>query len=170
LDATTTAELDPPPPPTTNVAANEILNQDFFELPEANCLFGMIGVTTEEDVSVRTTIIERINKLTEGFSTPNGWKCVLEDRDSCNTCLAFQIYNIQIKCWYIAIALRIALRKMGQGAGGVTWLECCREAMQTVNEFNKLTYIRYHQMIQQWHLIYRRNFECFPKGWEGNTA
>ena len=111
LDATTTAELDPPPPPTTIVAANEILHQDFFESPEANCLFGMIG-GMEEDVSVRTTIIERIQKLTEGFSTPDGWKCVLEDRDSCNTCSAFQIYNIQIKCRYIAIALRTALRKM----------------------------------------------------------
>jgi hypothetical protein len=163
LDATTTVESDAPPPPPTNITANEILNQDFFELPEANCLFGMIGVTTtEEDIGVRTMIQEQINKLTEGFSTPNGWKCVLEDRDSCNTCSAFQIYNIQIKYWYIAIALRIALRKMGQGAGGVTWLECCWEAMQTVNKFNNLTYIRYHQTIQQWHLIYCCNFKCFP--------
>ena len=160
---TTTAESDAAPSPPANVAANEILNQDFFDSPEANILFGMIcNTTTEEDVSVRTTIERRINKLTEAFSTPDGWKCVLEDRDASQTCTPFQIYNIQMKCRYIAIALRVALRKMGQGAGGVTWLECCQQAMHTVNEFNNTTYIKFHRTIQQWHLIYRRNYECFP--------
>ena len=159
----TTAESDAAPSPPANVAANEILNQDFFDSPEANILFGIIGVTTEEeDVSVRTTIERRINKLTEAFSTPDGWKCILEDRDACQTCTPFQIYNVQMKCRYIAIALRVALRKMGQGAGGVTWLECCRQAMDTVNEFNNNTYIKFHRTIQQWHLMYRRNSECFP--------
>ena len=161
LDATTTAESDTPPPPPRNVAANDILNQDFFESPEANCLFGIIG-TAEEDVSLRTVIQERINKLTEAFSTPNGWKCVLEDRDSCQTCSPFQIYNIQIKCRYIAFALRIALKKMGRGAGGATWLGCSQEAVNTVNEFNNITYIKSFRTIQVWHLIYRRNGESFP--------
>ena len=141
-DARTTAESDapPPPPPPTNITANEILNQDFFESPEANCLFGTIGArTTEDDVSVRTVIQKRIDKLTEGFSTPNGWKCVLEDLDSCGTCSPFQIYNIQIKCRYVVVALRIALRKMGQGAGGATWSDCCKDAMDTVNDFNRAT-------------------------------
>jgi hypothetical protein len=81
--------------------------------------------TEEEDVSVKMIIEQRIKKLTEAFSTPDGWKCVLDNQDSCQTCTPFQIYNIQMKCRYISIALQVALRKMGQGAGGVTWLECC---------------------------------------------
>jgi hypothetical protein len=158
---TTTAESDAAPSPPANVAANEILNQDFFDLPEANILFGMIrdAPREEEDVSVRMIIEQCIKKLTEAFSTPDGWKCVLDDQDSCQTCTPFQIYNIQMKCRYIAIALQVALRKMGQGAGGVTWLECCTQAMHTVNDFNNTTYIKFHRTIQQWHLP---SYRCFP--------
>ena len=162
----TPPESDTPAPPArpTNVAALEIQNQDYFDSPEANHLFGRIQqeTTAEDEVSVRTTIHNRIQKLTEAFSTPAGWKCILEDRDSKQTCSAFQIYNIQIKCRYIAIALRIALQKMGRGAGGATWLDCCQEAMNTVNQFNNITYIKFHRTIQGWHLLYRRNGECFP--------
>jgi hypothetical protein len=161
---TTTAESDAAPSPPANVAANEILNQDFFHVPEANILFGMMQDTTteEEDVSVRMILEQHIKKLTEAFSTPDRWKCVLDNQDSCQTCTPFQIYSIQMKCQYIAIALQVALRKMGQGAGGVTWLECCAKAMHTVNDFNNTTYIKFHRTIQQWHLMYPRSYECFP--------
>ena len=111
---------------------------------------------------MRPTIQQRIERLTEAFSTPNGWKSVLEDRDATETCSPFQIYDLQIKCRYTAIALRIALRKMGRGPGRATWSDCCRESIQTVNEFNNTTYIKNQETIQRWHLLYRRNDECFP--------
>jgi hypothetical protein len=174
-DTTETTESDappstnlsdtPPPPPPTNITALSILNQDYFDSPEANVLFGRMNheeTTTEDEVSVRTMIRQRIDKLTEAFSLPDGWKCVLEDRDSTQTCSSFQIYSIQIRCRYLAIALRIALKKMGQGPGRATWLECCLEAMNTVNEFNNSTYIKFHGTIRKWHLWFRRNGECFP--------
>jgi hypothetical protein len=129
------AESDTALSPPANVAANEILNQDFFDSPEAN-------------ISVRMIIEQRIKKQTEAFSTPDRWKCVLDNQDSCQTCTPFQIYNTQMKCRYIAIALQNALRKMGQGAGGVTQLECCAKAMHTVNDFNNTTYIKFHRTIQ----------------------
>ena len=163
-DATTTTELDPPPAPP-NLAALAILNQDYFDSPEAYVLFGRMDheeTTTEDEVSVKTMIQQRINKLTKAFSLPDGWECVLEDQDSTQTCSTFQIYNIQIRCRYLAIALRIALKKMGQGPGRATWLDCCQEAMATVNEFNNSTYIRFHGTIRKWHLLFRRNGECFP--------
>jgi hypothetical protein len=169
-ETTTTGSTTPPP--QTNLAALEIVNQDYFDSPEANILFGLTVIDKggqggeetagAEDVSVRTIIRRRIAKLTEAYSTPNGWKCVLEDLDSKQTCSPFQIYNIQIKCRYLVIALRIALRKMGVGEGGATWLQCCEEAMTTVNEFNNLSYIKSNRTIQLWHLLYRRNGECFP--------
>jgi hypothetical protein len=169
--ATKTAESDAAPPPA-NVAANEILNQDFFDLPEANILFGMIQDTAteeEEDVSVRMIMEQHIKIITEAFSTPDGWRCVLDDQDSCQSCTPFQIYNIQMKCRYIAIALQVALRKMGQGAGGVTWLECYAKAMHTVSNFNNTTYIKLHRTIQQWHLMLSQS--KYPqKGQEGNTT
>jgi hypothetical protein len=118
--------------------------------------------TAEDEVSVRTMIQQRIDKRTEGFLHPNGWKGVLEDLDSNQTYSSHQIYNIQIKCRYIAIALRIALPKMGRGAGGATWSDCCQEAMNTVNQFNNSTYIKFHPTIQGWHLLYHCNSECFP--------
>ena len=151
----------PHPALPTSIAALQILNQDYFDSPEANILFGSL-TSHDDNVLVRTIIQQRIDKLTEAFSLPNGWKCVLEDLDSTETCSPFQIHNIQIKCRYIVIALRIALRKMGRGAGGATWLDCCQEAMTTVNDFNNTTYIKYHHTIQVWHLLYRRNGECFP--------
>ena len=129
---TTTTESDAPPPATTtesdtpplptNQKALAILNQDYFDSPEANILFGLEKEQgreemTAEEVSVRTTIQQRIERLTEAFSTPNGWKSVLEDRDATETCSPFQIYDLQIKCRYTAIALWIALRKMGRGPG-----------------------------------------------------
>jgi hypothetical protein len=140
-NTTTTTQSDTPPPappppaPPTNVAALEIQNQDYYDSPEANHLFGRMRqeTTAEDEVLVRTMIQQRIDKLTKGFLHPNGWKGVLEDLDSNQTCSSHQIYNLQIKCRYIAIALCIALQKMGRGAGGATWSDCCQEAMNTVN-------------------------------------
>ena len=51
---------------------------------------------------------------------------------------------------------------MGLGPGRATWLECCSEAMTTVNEFNNSSYIKFHGTIRKWHLLFRRNGECFP--------
>jgi hypothetical protein len=46
-EASTTTELDAAPPPAINITALEILNQDYFDSPEANILFGVIVMNRE---------------------------------------------------------------------------------------------------------------------------
>ena len=134
-------EIPTPQPTTTTLpnisAANDILSQSYFESPEAHILFGFIKDKNDnkdiDEIDLKNVINCRIAKLTEGYSTPNGWKSNVDDFDGNGVCTAFDIHKVQMKCRYLATSLRIALTKM-VGAGGTTWHQCCEEAMQMVNK------------------------------------
>ena len=110
-------ELSPPAPTVPNITApSDILSQGYFESPEAHSLFGLIKDKEEkkniDEIDLKKQINERIEKLTEGYSMANGWKLNIDDYDSKGLCSAFDIHNLQMKCRYLAMSLRVALSKM----------------------------------------------------------
>jgi hypothetical protein len=43
-----------------------------------------------------------------------------------------------------------------------TWLECCNDAMATVNRIDGVDHIKNKETLSRWHLVFRRNDESFP--------
>jgi hypothetical protein len=62
-----------------------------------------------------------------------------------------------MKCKYVAIALGLALDLMPLW----TWLQCCAEAVNKVNDWEGHDHIKNGKTIQIWHLDFRRSNECF---------
>ncbi len=54
----------------------------------------------------------RIERLKQGFATAHGWKLVVDDFDAKEICTPNDIFNIQMKCKYVSLALRIAFEEM----------------------------------------------------------
>jgi hypothetical protein len=99
---------------------------------------------------------ERIERLKQGFSSPQGWKLVLDDtRDICTW---HDTHGIQMKCKHLSLALHDALQDMGAGH---TWEQCCQDAITNMSNFKELNHVTSPRAIMTWHMQFRANDECF---------
>ena len=82
-------------------------------------------------------ILDRINRLQQCYHTSDGWTMTLDDLDSQNVCTHNDIFVLTMKCRYLSYALRLALDHMPT----MTWMDCCEEALNKINEIdgNKYT-------------------------------
>jgi hypothetical protein len=94
---------------------------------------------SDEDAwDVKVMVRKRIERLRRGHTTVGGWKLTLDDLDTRDICSAHDIFNIQMKCKYLSVALRIALDDMPS----LTWRQCCNEAVQRVNTWETHKHIK----------------------------
>mmetsp|Transcript_29437 Transcript_29437/g.53921 ORF Transcript_29437/g.53921 Transcript_29437/m.53921 type:complete len:237 (-) Transcript_29437:190-900(-) len=100
---------------------------------------------------------KRIERLRRGHTTVDGWKLTLDDLDTRDICSAHDIFNIQMKCKYLSVALRIALDEMPL----LTWRQCCDEAVARVNTWETHKHIKNGETIRIWHHDFRASSECF---------
>jgi hypothetical protein len=110
------------------------------------------------DVSPKEAVEERILKLKRGYATSTGWKLAIDDFDQQDLCSPHERFNFQMKCRYVSLALRYALAEMP----GQTWLECCQDAVASVNRVDGVDHIKNRETVSRWHLAFRRNNEAFP--------
>jgi hypothetical protein len=75
---------------------------------------------------------KQIKQLRRGHTTVDDWKLtmLLDDLDAKDICSAYDIFNIQMKCKYLSVALGIALDDMPSH----TWFQCCNEEVRRVNQ------------------------------------
>jgi hypothetical protein len=151
-----------PDPLATIPLSQRIAEQDWWDAPEAYQHFADKKRRIGPDAEMMTAIEyaeERIERLKQGFSSPQGWKLVLDDLDARDICTSHDIYGIQMKCKYLSLALRNALRDMGVGH---TWEQCCKDAITDISNFEGLNHITSARTIMTWHIQFRASDECFP--------
>jgi hypothetical protein len=68
----------------------------------------------------------------------DGWKLMLDDFDAKDICSEYNIFNIQMKCKYLSVALRIALEDMPSR----TWVQGCNEAVRKVHQWGGYQHIK----------------------------
>ncbi len=143
---------EPPPKPS------------WWDSTNAFSLFGERRVDENEDANdeedawnVRVMVKRRIERLRRGHTIVGGWKLTLDDLDTRDICSAHDIFNIQMKCKYLSVALEIALDDMPS----LTWRQCCNEAVQRVNKWETHEQIKNGETIRIWHHDFRASSECF---------
>jgi hypothetical protein len=127
-------------------------------------LFGEQVDNNDEDANddaeawdVKAMVRKRIQKLRRGHTTVGGWKLTVDDLDTRDICSAHDIFNIQMKCKYLSVALEIALDDMPS----LTWRQCCNEAVERVNKWETHEHIKNGETIRIWHHDFRASSECF---------
>lgn len=132
------------------------------ESPEACRLFSSCSSRTdgdEDNRSILQIVRDRIRKLQIALQSPEGWRQVLDDSDADTACTAHDIFDIQRKCRFIAIALRFALQHMNEW----TWLDCCNAAVKAWNNLTGDDSIVNGETVQRWHHVLRNTGnDCFP--------
>ena len=139
------------PPPN----APAFVMPTYWDSPEAKKLFGILNSDVED---LQEMILDRINRLQQCYHTSDGWKTTLDDLDSQNVCTRHDIFVLTMKCRYLSYALRLALDHMPT----MTWMDCCEEALNKINEIDGNKYTKSARTIQRWHLEFRMCGECFP--------
>jgi hypothetical protein len=87
-----------------NPIAQAILNQSWWYTgDDAIRYFGAI----DGEVLPNEYVVEIIAKLQQGYTAAAGWKLVIDDFDQQDLCLPYKIFNFQLKCRYISLALKI---------------------------------------------------------------
>jgi len=113
----------------TNVKANVIAKQSFWESPEAIKLFN----PTEQDLTVHETMERRVKFLAAANQQTDGWRHVVDGRDPDNLCSPTDIKNLQQRCMLLCQAHTHAKDQLGRGQDKWTWRRCCQEACQLLN-------------------------------------
>ena len=136
-----------------NLKAVEIMEESYWESPEAFKLFGLRNedrnYVSEED-SVLADVHERKEELTCDFGTAIGWKNVLEDLDTDDICSQHDVFVVQNKCRYVAVALSHAMKDMPNR----TWKQCCKDAINTLSNVG-VDYIKNPETVRLWHQEFR---------------
>jgi hypothetical protein len=83
----------------------------------------------------------------------HGWKLIDDDFDAKEICIPNEIFNIQLKCNYASLALRIAIKDMP----GRKWMECCEQAVKELGRVEGHNHILNPWTVQQWHLTFHQN-------------
>jgi hypothetical protein len=144
-----------------NPTARAMASQSWWESPEeAHALFcdkkrskGDNG----DSLFPREHVEGRTERLKNGFTSEHGWKTVLDDFDAADICAPNDIFNIQMKCKHVSLALRVTLGDMP----GSTWMDCCDHAVKELERVDGFTHIGHARTVQQWHLSFRQNNESF---------
>jgi hypothetical protein len=143
-----------------NPTAQAIARQSWWESPEAHALFCDVNRSAADngDPLFPCEYVEaRIERLQQGYTTVHGWKGVLDDLDANDICTPSDIFNLQMKCKYVSLVLRMAVEDMP----GCRWMECCEQAVKELGHVEGHNHIRNPRTIQQWHLAFRQNNESF---------
>ena len=142
-----------------NLKAAEILEESYWESPEAFKLFGLrneeMDYVSEED-SVLTDLHQQNDELTCGFGTATGWKDLLEDSDNDDICSQHDIFVVQNKCRYVSVALSHAMKEMPTR----DWKQCCKDAITTLSNV-AIDYIKNPETVQLWHQEFRNRNNKF---------
>ena len=169
----------PPPPTTTAIETAEnreevncvrhnnndisnIVEQTFWNSPEAKCWFGR----GEKDEIVEETVRQTIKRFKHAYMKYDGWKEIVSDNDQKEVCTNHDIFLIRSKAMYLAISLQLALDHMPTK----TWGVCCDEAVAHVQKFHQLLgsdevtamATKYGGTIQRWFRLWKANHHCFP--------
>ncbi len=143
-------EVDPNPiaqvEANPNPIAQAILNQSWWDTGDAIRYFGAM----DGDVSPKEAVEERILKLKRGYATSTWWKLAIDDFDQQDLCSPHERFNFQMKCRYVSLALRYALAEMPRQ----TWLECCQDAVASVNCVDGVDHIKNRETVSRWHLAF----------------
>ena len=161
---------DEPPPLVPREDTNQPLASEepisWWDSTNAFGLFGERALQDDDDEdanddedawNVKAMVRKRIERLRKGHTTVGGWKLTLDDFDARNICSSHDIFNIQMKCKYLCVALEIALKEMPLR----TWHQCCNEAVISVSKFEGHKYIRNGETVRIWHYDFRVSNECF---------
>jgi hypothetical protein len=140
--------------PPRNVAAEAILTQSWWDTGDAIRYFGAI----DGEVSPKEAVVERIARLQGGYTTATGWKLVIDDFDQQELCSWHEVFNFQLKCRYVSLALRYAVEDMPSK----TWLGCCSEAIDSIYRMDGVAHVKNKETVSRWHSAFRRNNEAFP--------
>jgi hypothetical protein len=140
-------------------------NTSWWDSTNAFSLFGERVDEDDEDAieddedawNAKAMVEKRIKRLRRGHTTVGGWKLTLDDFDTRDICSAHDIFNIQMKCKYLSVALGIALEDMPS----LTWRQCCNEEVRRVNEWEAHEHIKNGEMVRIWHHDFRASNECF---------
>jgi hypothetical protein len=92
-----------------------IQNQSSWESINAFSLCGELQIDDEEDDAwnLKALVVEkRIERLRRGNTTAEGCKLTIDDLDVKDICSVHDIFNIQMKCMSLSIALGLALKVM----------------------------------------------------------
>jgi len=111
----------------------------------------------EEAWDLKAMVRKRIERLRRGHTTVGGWKLTLDDLDTRDICSSHDIFNIQMKCKYLSVALTIALDEMPT----LTWGQCCKEAVDRVNKWETHKHVKHGETVRIWHHDFRASGECF---------
>ena len=153
---------------STALESSAIQNETWWDSPEAWKLFGeLVSANAEEEETqddnqltifdLRRTVGRRIKRLRKGYTTSDGWRNVIDDYDSQGLCTGPDIFNVQMKCRYLVVALQVALYDMPSR----TWGGCCKEAVRIVNAREGDEHISNGETARIWHLAFRSNNESF---------
>ncbi|KAL7532560.1 hypothetical protein ACHAWF_008635 [Thalassiosira exigua] len=133
--------------------------QEWWSTTKAKNLFGIIDPQDEAaNESIFAVVENRIIQLRKGYSKAGGWREVVggEDKDK-KLCTENDVFQIQIKCRYLALALTIAQENMPNW----TWMRCIEEAVTRLNELDGVEYMTSAENVRIWHLQFRRQHESF---------
>ena len=125
----------------------------YFTSSEARRLFGL----TQQDDSVMQKIEQRIDRLYRANRDATGWRDVVKGHDPFNACTAHDIFCLQKRSQYIAIALHHAKHNMPTK----TWLLCCEFSIQKMSEVG-CHFILTAESVRTWHHTFQSNGDRFP--------
>jgi hypothetical protein len=146
VDPNPIAQVKANPNMNPNPIAQAILDQSWWDKGNAIRNFGAI----DGEVSPKEAVEERIAKLQRGYATATGWKFDIDDFDQQDLCSPHEKFNFQRKCRYISLALRYGLEEMPDK----TWLECCQDAVASVNRVDGVDHIKNKETVLCWHLAF----------------
>jgi hypothetical protein len=152
----TSADMKP------NPTARTMASQSWWESPEAHALFcdkkRSKGDNGDSLFPQEPHVEGRTERLKNGFTSANGWKTVFDDFDATDIWAPNDIFNIQMKCKHVSLALHVA---MGDMLPAKKWMDCCDHAVKELERVDRFTHIGHARTVQRWHLSCRQNNESF---------
>jgi hypothetical protein len=142
--------------PVPDTAA-PVLEQDYFDSPEAKKLF--LGDKTSAK-SVRDVLENRIAKLQRVNRYGEGWREVVEQHDKDNLCTEHNIYVVRQRCQVLCLAYLYALQHVDRhdNQKKFVWNVCCSKVSRAVHPLGIEVTSR---TIQNWNILFRANREKF---------
>jgi hypothetical protein len=159
--------------------SDKIANESKWYSPEALSLFVKGPKVTRQkrqvkqynNIDVKRHVMSQVKTLRNAYLTYDGWREVITDGDSDDTCTPFDIFVIRMKSRYLSTALTCAL---GCYHCTDSFLDICSAAIDKINELDydgcsleeyrdsKYTRISNPRTVMQWLRLFRDNNGSFP--------
>ena len=124
----------------------------YFYSTEARKLF---GVSASNDVIAKIDL--RIDRLYRANRDHAGWRDVVKGHDPFDACSAYDIFCLQKRSQYVALALQHAKGNMP----GKTWLKCCEHSIHKMSEVG-CHFVVTAETVRVWHHTFQSNGDRFP--------